>query len=352
MNRCSPLDPGVHLVSDTEDTGGLVKPRALVTGGAGFVGSHLAEALLEDEWAVEVIDDLSTGSRSNIAHLEDRDGFCWTVGSVLDRDVLARLIERADVVYHLAAAVGVQLIVDSPIRAIQTNIRGTEMVLELAARKGARVLITSTSEVYGKGGGRALREDDDSVLGPTSRSRWCYATSNMIDEFLTLGYVRECGLSATVVRLFSTIGPRQSGRYGMVVPRFVTQAIAGRPITVYGDGTQRRSFTWVGDIVRALTALVHHPAAVGEVFNVGHTSDISIGELARLVKSLTGSPSEIVFIPFDEAYGRDFEDVPRSLPDIAKLQRLVGYQPTLELPEMVRRIVEHHRGAAPGRAVA
>lgn len=334
-----------------------MKPRALVTGGAGFVGSHLAEALLDDGWAVEVVDDLSTGSRANIAHLQGRDGFSWSLGSVLDGPLLERLIERADVVFHLAAAVGVQLIVDSPVRTIETNIRGTEQVLELAARKGARVVLTSTSEVYGKGNGHAFREDDDSVLGPTSRSRWCYAASKMIDEFLALAYVRESALPATVARLFNTIGPRQSGRYGMVVPRFVAQAIAGRPITVYGDGTQRRSFTWVGDVVWALTALARHPAAVGEVFNVGHTSDISIAELARLVKSLTGSSSEITFVPFEDAYEEGFEDMPRRLPDISKLQRLTGYRPTLDLSEMLRRIVDHHTAAdiasaVPGRPAA
>jgi len=320
-----------------------LSPRALVTGGAGFVGSHLVEELLQCDWRVRVLDDLSTGRRTNLAHLEDRPGLTIFQGSATDRALMDRLVPESDVVFHLAAAVGVRLIVDQPVQTIATNIKGTELVLELAARHGNKVLIASTSEVYGKLDVAKFAETDDLVLGPTHRSRWCYAASKIIDEHLALAYARETGLKVTVLRLFNTIGPRQTGQYGMVVPRFVRQALTGEPITVYGDGTQRRSFTWVGDVVQAMIALVQHPAASGGVFNVGHTKDVSIGELSALVKQMTNSSSQILFVPFEEAYEPGFEDMQRRMPDITKLRKLIGYRPTLDLGGMLESIIASQR---------
>src|SRR5215831_13785910 len=245
--------------------------RALITGGAGFIGSHLSEALLERGWTVEIIDDLSTGSIDNIAHLKGHSHFNYVLDSVMTRPVMMELVDRADVVYHLAAAVGVRMVVERPVHTIETNIKATELVLELAARKHKPVLISSTSEVYGKLDKPRFNEDDDVILGPTSRARWCYAASKIIDEFLARAYYKERGLPTVVARLFNTIGPRQTGQYGMVVPRFVRRALSGEPIPVYGDGTQCRSFTWVGDVVGAMLALIEHPEARGEVFNIGHT---------------------------------------------------------------------------------
>ncbi len=326
-------------------------PRALITGGAGFIGSHLAEALLAQGWEVVIIDDLSTGSMENIEHLKGNPRFSYVLDTVLNRPLMLELIDRADVVFHLAAAVGVRLIVERPVHTIETNIKATELVLELCARKKKPVLISSTSEVYGKLDRPKFREDDDLVLGPTSRSRWCYAASKIIDEFLAKAYFKERGLPAVVVRLFNTIGPRQTGQYGMVVPRFVRQALLGEPITVYGDGRQRRSFTWVGDVVNAMIALVQHPKAYGEVFNIGHDKDISIYELAVMVKEMVGSPSEIVFVPYEEACEPGFEDMPRRLPDLSKIRALIGYQPSLDLPAMLERIIAYERGRLHVRAV-
>src|SRR5215470_18065901 len=263
--------------------------RALITGGAGFIGSHLSEALLERGWAVEVVDDLSTGRIGNISHLKGHPHFSYVLDSVMNRSLMLELVDRADAIFHLAAAVGVRLIVEKPVHTIETNIKATELVLELAARKQKPLLLASTSEVYGKLDKPKFSEDDDVILGPTSRARWCYAASKIIDEFLARAYFKEKGLPVVVVRLFNTIGPRQTGRYGMVVPRFVRCALAGEPITVYGDGTQRRSFTWVGDVVQAMIALSEYPQAYGEVFNIGHTQEISIYDLALLVKELTES---------------------------------------------------------------
>ena len=315
--------------------------RALITGGAGFIGSHLTESLVKDGWQVHVIDDLSTGSMDNVVHLKAHPGVSYTIGSATDEYAMSQLVDWADVVFHLAAAVGVRLIIDQPVRTIRTNIKATEVVLDLAARKNKRVLVASTSEVYGKLDRPSFAETDDLVLGSTARSRWCYAASKIIDEFLAIAYAREKGVPVTVTRLFNSIGPRQTGRYGMVVPRFVQQALSGDPITVYGDGTQRRSFTWVGDVVAAMVKLVQHPGSVGEVFNIGHTKEISICDLARLVRKLAGSRSEIVFVPFEEAYEAGFEDMPRRILDISKLQRLIGYRPTLSLPEMLTRIISY-----------
>jgi UDP-glucose 4-epimerase len=320
--------------------------RALVTGGAGFVGSHLVEELLVRGYAVDVIDDLSTGSIDHVEPYKKDPRFSYVIDTVLNRPLLAELVDGADVVFHLAAAVGVRLIVERPVRTIETNIKATELVLELAAKKQRRVVLTSTSEVYGKLDKPLFSEDDDLVLGATSRSRWCYAASKIIDEFLAQAYFAEQGLPVAVVRLFNTIGPRQTGRYGMVVPRFVTQALQGEPLTVYGDGTQRRSFTWVGDVVNALVSLSEHGGAYGGVFNVGHTKDITVHDLARLVKTLTGSASPIVLVPYDEAYQKGFEDMPRRMPDISRINALIGYKPRLGLREMLEQTIASFRAAA------
>lgn len=317
--------------------------KALITGGAGFIGSHLSETLLQQGWFVQIIDDLSTGSIKNITHLKENPRFSYVLDSVFNKSVMMELVDEADVIFHLAAAVGVRLIVEKPVQTIETNIKATEIVLELASLKRKPVLLTSTSEVYGKLDKSKFNEDDDLVLGPTSRARWCYAASKIVDEFLAKAYFKEKGLPVVIVRVFNTIGPRQTGQYGMVVPRFVRQALQGKPITVYGDGTQRRSFTWVGDVVKAMIALVQTPKAYGEVVNIGHTKDISIYELAVLVKQLTNSPSEIVFIPYEQAYDEGFEDMKRRLPDLTKIQNLIGYKPSLDLPEMLERIIAYER---------
>jgi UDP-glucose 4-epimerase len=317
--------------------------RALITGGAGFIGSHLAEVLLQRGWTVEVLDDLSTGSIKNVAHLKTYAGFSYVLDSVMNRSLMLELIDQSEVVFHLAAAVGVRLIVEEPVRTIETNIKATELILELCARKRKPVLLTSTSEVYGKLEKPKFSEEDDVVLGPTSRARWCYAASKIIDEFLAKAYFKEKQLPTVVVRLFNTIGPRQTGQYGMVAPRFVKQALLGEPITVYGDGTQRRSFTWVGDVVNAMTKLIEHPEAYGEVFNIGHTDEISIYALAELVKVMTDSASEIVCIPYEQAYESGFEDMSRRLPDLTKIQRAIGYRPTLDLPRMLEWLIAYYR---------
>lgn len=317
--------------------------RALITGGSGFIGSHLAEALLRLGWGVEILDDLTTGSVKNIAHLKARPGFSYVLDTVMNRPLMLELIDRADVVFHLAAAVGVRLIVEEPVRTIETNIKATELMLELCARKHKPVLLTSTSEVYGKLDKPKFSEEDDVVLGPTSRARWCYAASKIIDEFLAKAYFREKGLPTVVVRLFNTIGPRQTGQYGMVAPRFVKQALLGEPITVYGNGAQQRSFTWVGDVVDAIIKLIQDPSAYGEVFNIGHTDEISILQLAELVKSMSNSRSEIVFVPYEQAYESGFEDMARRLPDLTKIQGIIGYRPTMDLPHMLQEIIAYYR---------
>ena len=317
--------------------------KALITGGAGFIGSHLAEALLAQGYEVRIIDNLSTGSIENIEHLKGHPYFSYVIDTVMNRPLMAELVDWADVIFHLSAAVGVRLIVDQPVRTIETNIELTKIVLELAAKKRRKVLVASTSEVYGKLDKGRFSEEDDLVLGPTSKARWCYAASKIIDEFLAKAYFKEKKLPVVVVRMFNTIGPRQTGQYGMVVPRFVRQALLSEPITVYSDGTQRRSFTWIGDVVNALVLLSQHPKAMGEIFNIGHTKEISIHELALMVKGMAGSDSEIIFVPYEEAYESGFEDMPRRLPDISKIQKLIGYQPTLDLSEMLRRIIAYER---------
>jgi len=317
--------------------------RSLVTGGAGFVGSHLAEQLLGRGEEVMVIDDLSTGSIENIGHLKDQPGFSYVIETIQNRTLMAELVDQADVVYHLAAAVGVRLIIESPVRTIETNIKGTEMVLELAAKKSKKVLIASTSEVYGKSNSLPFNEGGDLILGATSKSRWSYACSKAIDEFLALAYYRERRVPVVIVRLFNTVGPRQTGRYGMVVPNFVKQALAGQPITVFGDGKQSRCFTWVGDCVRALVDLANHPGAVGEVFNIGSEHEITILDLAHLIKAIARSDSPIEFIPYDQAYEEGFEDMRRRIPDLSKIRRLVGYEPAVDLPKLLAEIVEYYR---------
>ena len=313
--------------------------RALITGGAGFIGSHLSEALLSQGCTVHVLDDLSTGSIENIEHLKKNPAFKYSIDTVTNEPLLAELIDDCDVVFHLAAAVGVKLIVEQPVRTIETNVHGTEVVLTHASKKKKLVVVASTSEVYGKSNDLPFREDADLVMGSTAKHRWAYACSKAIDEFLALAYWKERQLPVIIVRFFNTVGPRQTGRYGMVIPNFVRQALAGEPITVYGDGTQSRSFTFVGDVVRALVALVREPRAVGEVFNIGNTEEITIGELAALIRRMAGSSSPIVRIPYDEAYETGFEDMPRRVPDITKIRKLVGYEPTVPLDELLMKII-------------
>lgn len=318
--------------------------RVLITGGAGFIGSHLADAYVQRGDDVAVIDDLSTGTIENIRHLKTNSRFSYTIDSVHNQPVTAELVDQSDVVVHLAAAVGVKLIVESPVRTIETNVRGTEVVLALANKKKKKVLIASTSEVYGLSADVPFREDGNLVMGATTKGRWSYACSKAIDEFLALAYWREKKLPTTIVRLFNTVGPRQTGRYGMVIPTFVRQALAGRPITVYGDGKQTRCFGYVGDVVGALIKLMDHPDSVGQVFNIGSTEEISILALAEKVKELTGSKSDIVFMPYDEAYEEGFEDMPRRVPDISKINKLVGFQPEMALDGILQSVITFHSG--------
>ena len=317
--------------------------KALITGGAGFIGSHLADRLLEDGHEVMVLDNLSTGSIDNIAHLKGRTGFGYTIDSVTNESLLAELIDGSDVVFHLAAAVGVKLIVEQPVHTIETNVHGTEVVLKHANKKKKLVFIASTSEVYGKSTDVPFREAADVVMGPTTKHRWAYACSKLIDEFLALAYWKEKQLPVVIVRLFNTVGPRQTGRYGMVLPTFVRQALAGQPITVFGDGTQSRSFTYVGDVVEALVRLTHERRAVGEVFNIGNMGEVTISDLAERVKRMTGSCSPIQYVPYDQAYETGFEDMPRRVPDITKIRDFVGYEPKVKLDDIIRSVIEHMR---------
>ena len=318
--------------------------RILITGGAGFIGSHLADAYLRRGDEVYVLDDLSTGSIRNIEHLKNDANFHYTIDTVQNQPVTAELIDQCDVVVHLAAAVGVKLIVESPVRTIETNVHGTEVVLSLANKKKKKVLIASTSEVYGLSAEIPFREDGNLVMGATTKGRWSYACSKAIDEFLALAYWRERKLPTVIVRLFNTVGPRQTGQYGMVIPTFVKQALAGRPITVYGDGRQSRCFGYVGDVVGALIKLVDHDGAVGEVFNIGSNEETSIVELAQRVKELTHSQSEIVFVPYDEAYEEGFEDMPRRIPDITKVNALVGFRPEMSLDGILQTVIDFQSG--------
>jgi UDP-glucose 4-epimerase len=315
--------------------------RVLITGGAGFIGSHLSEALLDGGHEVYVLDNLSTGSIDNIEHLKTNSRFHYTIDSITNEPLLAEHVDRCDVIFHLAAAVGVKLIVEAPVHTIETNVHGTEVVLKHANKKKKLVVIASTSEVYGKSATVPFKEDADLVLGPTAKHRWAYACSKAIDEFLALAYWKEKKLPVIVIRLFNTVGPRQTGQYGMVIPTFVRQALSGRPITVFGDGSQSRSFTYVGDVVGGMVALVHEPGAVGEVFNIGNGREITIRALAEKIRQMTGSRSDIVTIPYDQAYEAGFEDMPRRVPDISKIADLVGYQPTVQLDEILARVIDY-----------
>lgn len=323
--------------------------KLLVTGGAGFIGSHLCERLLERGDEVHIVDDLSTGSVANFQHLKQNPSFHYHIDSITNHKLMAELVDLCDITYHLAAAVGVRLIVDSPVRTMETNIRGTEIVLELAEKKRKRVLLTSTSEVYGKRDQIPFREEDDLVMGPTNKGRWSYACSKAIDEFLAIAYWKEKKVPTVIVRLFNTVGPRQTGRYGMVVPNLVAQALAGENITVFGDGRQSRCFTHVHDAVGAIIKIAEHPLANGEVYNIGSAHEITILDLARRIKQLTGSDSEIVFVPYEEAYEEGFEDMMRRVPDLTKANRLIGYKPTGSLDAILRSVIDDVRSRVQSR---
>lgn len=317
--------------------------KALITGGAGFIGSHLAERLIETGHQVTVIDDLSTGSVKNIQKLEDNDNFKLVVDSVLNSGTVETFIKDCDIVYHMAAAVGVKLIVNQPVKTIVTNIRGTETVLEHACKWRKKVVLASTSEIYGKNTSESFKEEDDMVFGSTAKSRWSYACSKAIDEFLGLAYYREKNLPVIILRLFNIVGPRQTGQYGMVIPTFIKQALSGRDITVFGDGKQTRSFTYISDLIDVIVKLHEIKSAYGRVFNIGGEEEISISELAKLIKSKSGSDSRIVYIPYDEAYEKGFEDMMRRVPDVTKIKKLAGFKPSLNMEQTVEKIIEYFR---------
>ncbi len=317
--------------------------RVLITGGAGFIGSHLAEAYLEKGEEVYIIDDLSTGSLDNINHLKDnasyRERLFLHIDTILNRDIMLELVGTCDVVHHLAAAVGVRYILDNPMDSIKTNIQGSETILELCNKFKKRVLIASTSEVYGKHTHAPLVETDNIIYGPSSKFRWSYAASKLMDEFMSLAYFRTTGLPVSIVRLFNTVGPRQTGTYGMVIPSLVSQALENKPLTVYGDGTQTRTFTYVKDVVWALIKLMENDSAPGEVYNVGGIQEISILDLAKKIVAMTNSSSEIQLVPYDEVFGRDFEDMQRRVPSIEKLNNLIGFDPKTTLDEILIKII-------------
>ncbi|MCF7804198.1 MAG: GDP-mannose 4,6-dehydratase [Candidatus Marinimicrobia bacterium] len=322
--------------------------KYLITGGAGFIGSNLADQLIENGHKVVVIDDLSTGRLENINHLSDNDNFEYHVANIMNYGLLEYLVEQADIVYHLAAAVGVRLIMENPVETIITNVRGTENVLEACSKHNKKVLIASTSEVYGKlqelnGGIDLLNEEDDWMLGPTSKRRWAYAASKSLDEFLSLAYYDEKKLPVVIVRLFNTVGPRQRSRYGMVLPNFVKRALLNEKITVHGDGEQTRSFTYIDDVTWALTELMEREGVFGQIYNLGNGEEISINELAELVKEKADSKSEIVHIPYEEVYGPGFEDMQRRTPDITKIQEAIGYEPQYNINEIVERVIKYYR---------
>ncbi len=315
--------------------------RYLITGGAGFIGSHLAEELLARGHEVYVLDDLSTGSAANVEPLKNSPRFHYVIDSVTNWHLVAEMVDNADVVFHLAAAVGVFLVLESPVRTIETNIRGTEIVLAHAAKKQRKVLIASTSEVYGSSTSARFREEDDLVLGPPTQGRWSYACSKALDECLALAHHRERGLPVVIARLFNTVGPRQTGRYGMVVPRFVGQALDGGPITVYGDGTQTRAFLYVKDTVRALIGLAADDRAVGGIFNVGSDHEITIGQLAERVRRIVNPDAEITHVPYEQAYAPGFSDLLRRVPDISKLRRFLGFEPTLDIDGIIEGVRDY-----------
>jgi UDP-glucose 4-epimerase len=319
--------------------------RILITGGAGFIGSHLADYLLRQGHRVTIIDDLSTGSMENIREAKESDRFQYCIDTIFDKPLLAELIDDAEIIFHLAAAVGVFNIVESPVRTIETNVGGSELVLELAAKKKKRVLIASTSEVYGKSTKFPFSEEDDLVLGPSTKGRWSYACSKAIDEFLALAYHRERNLPVTIARLFNTVGPRQTGRYGMVLPTFVKQALHGESLTVFGNGEQSRCFTHVGDIVKGLVQCISCDRAVGQVFNLGNTEEVTMNTLAQKVIEATRSTSTIRYLSYDEAYGAGFEDMQRRVPDISKAGYWFGYAPTQSLDDIIKSVVAYYNSS-------
>lgn len=325
--------------------------RVLVTGGAGFIGSHLAEALVARGDRVTILDNLSTGRYENVAHLDGRAGFQLVVGTILNELLVDKLVERCDVVFHLAAAVGVELIIQKPLDSLMTNIRGSEVVLEMAHRYRKKVLIASTSEIYGKNINGPLREDTDRILGSPLKSRWSYSTSKAVDEILAYVYWKEKGVPTIIVRLFNTVGPRQSGAYGMVIPRFVSHALKGEPLVVHGSGKQSRCFLHVKDVVNALVKLMEHPRAVGDVFNLGSQEEVTIEELARRVIRITKSSSAIELIPYEQAYEEGFEDMPRRVPDISKIRSLIGFTPTMNLDQIIASVVDSLRPSVPSNAL-
>jgi UDP-glucose 4-epimerase len=321
--------------------------RALVTGGAGFIGSHLADRLLEAGYRVHALDDLSTGSLDNLAHLKDNGKFGYTIDTVLKYDLVGDLIDGADIIFHLAAAVGVEYVIRNQLKSIQVNVRGTEVVLEHANREKKKVVLFSTSEIYGKSDAVPFKEDDDRILGPTTVSRWGYAVTKALDEIMALAYVREQGLPVVIVRCFNTCGPRQSGQYGMVVPRLVKQALEGKPITVYGDGSQTRCFASVFDVVDGVVRLAEYEKAVGQIFNIGSDREVTIGDLARRVKELTRSSSSIEYVPYAKAYGVGFEDMTRRVPDLSRVRSAIGYEPKVGLDGIITSVIERLRQVRP-----
>lgn len=317
--------------------------KILITGGAGFIGSHLAEELLERGNEIFVIDDLSTGSIENIVHLEKNHKFHLTIDTIMNEKTLDKLISQVDIVYHLAASVGVRYIIENPLKSLQINIKGTENVLELANRYKRKVLIASSSEIYGKSEKIPYKEDEDMVIGSTYISRWAYATSKAIDEFLSLAYFREKQLPVVIVRLFNTCGPRQTERYGMVIPRFIKQALLTYPITIFGDGKQTRCFSYVGDVIQGIISLMNEPKAEGEIFNLGNDEEINIENLAKKVKEIVQSKSTIEYIPYEKAYEKGFEDFQRRVPDLSKAKKLIGYQPKVNLDGILKKTIEYFK---------
>jgi UDP-glucose 4-epimerase len=330
-----------------------IRGRALVTGGAGFIGAHLTELLLADDWEVYALDDLSTGSAENVAHLRDDPRFHLVVDTVLSRSIVNELVNKVDVVYHLAAAVGPRLIVERPVHTIVTNLEGSEVVLDHCARFGKRVLVASTSEIYGDHRSpEPLREDARRVYGPTTQKRWLYADSKAMDEYLALAYRQERGLDFVIPRLFNTVGPRQSGQYGMVVARFVQAAVAGAPLEIHGDGTQTRTFCHVHDTIRGLKGLMESPSTTGEIFNVGSRNHISIADLAQRVLELTGSRSEVVYVPYDKVYGTGIDDMLHRVPNIEKIRGAIGWEPERDLDQILHDVITYMRGASVGASTA